>query len=357
MTMQIGRQIIYWLLVLGGLAWLSARLNRRKILVLVYHGVHAGHADPVLNFDGMHVRARRFARQMRYVSRRYRVVTLDRLLEPGKAPTPDRPCAVITIDDGYRNIHEVAFPILRRLRLPATLFVSTGFILGGRGLWWDRLRLIVGAARRPTLSFHIGGTERVFPIRTVEEQRIALTALSNKLRRQPRRCREETLRSLATALDVPLAEGGTFAEPLTPAEIRAMAESGVTIGSHGVSHDSFLLLSRDALAHDLTESKRRLEQWTGTRVDWLAYPHGDFSAGIVKAARRAGYRGAVTTIETLNNERCNRYAVRRIGVHDNMTLAHFIVATSGLRDFGLSMIAAATRLWSRAPVSQPRGVA
>src|SRR2546426_980368 len=266
MTMQIGRQIIYWLLVLGGLAWLSPRLNRRKILVLVYHGVHAGHADPVLNFDGMHVRARRVARPMRH------------LLPP-------------------------------------------------------------------------------FPIRTFEEQRVALTALPNKLRRLPRRGREETLRSLATALDVPLAEGGTFAEPLTPAEIRAMAESGVTIGSHGVSHDSFLLLSRDALAHDLTESKRRLEQWTGTRVDWLAYPHGDFSAGIVKAARRAGYRGAGTTIETLNNERCNRYAVRRIGVHDNMTLAHFIVATSGLRDFGLGAIAAGTRLWSRAPAPQPRGVA
>src|SRR5256712_843873 len=357
MTMQIGRQIIYWLLVLGGLAWFSARLNRRKPLVLVSHGVPSGHADPVLNFDGMHVRARRLARQMRYISRRYRVVTLDRLLEPGKAPTLDRPCAVITIDDGYRNIHEVAFPILRRLRLPATLFVSTGFILGGRGLWWDRLRLIVGAARRPSLSFHIGGTERVVSHRTVEEQRVALTALSNKLRRLPRRGREETLRSLATALDVPLAEGGTFAEPLTPAEIRAMAESGVTIGSHGVSHDSFLLLSRDALAHDLTESKRRLEQWTGTRVDWLAYPHGDFSAGIVKAARRAGYRGAVTTIETLNNERCNPYAARRTGPHYTTPHASCILATSGLRDFGLGMIAAATRFWSRAPVSQPRGVA
>src|SRR5256885_476810 len=203
MTMQIGRQIIYWLLVLGGLAWLSARLNRRKILVLVYHGVHAGRAEPVLNFDGMHVRARRFVRQMRYVSRRNRVVTLDRLLEPGQAPTPDRPCAVITIDDGYRNIQQVAFPILKRLRLPATLFVPTGFILGGRGFWWDRLRLIVGAAQRSTLPFQIEGTERLFPIRTVEEQRVALAALSDELRRLPRPHREEALRALAATLDVP----------------------------------------------------------------------------------------------------------------------------------------------------------
>jgi peptidoglycan/xylan/chitin deacetylase (PgdA/CDA1 family) len=356
MTMHIGRQIVYRLLVLSGLPWLAARLNRRKILVLVYHGVHAGRAEPVLNFDGMHVRARRFARQMRYVSRRYRVVTLDRLLEPGHA-TPDRPRAVITIDDGYRNIHQVAFPILQRLRLPATLFVPTGFILGGRGFWWDRLRLIVGAAQRPTLPFRIDGTQRVFSIRTLEEQRVALTALSDELRRLPGPRREEALRALATALDVPPAQAGTFAEPLTPAEIRALAEGGVTIGSHGVSHDSYLLLSHDALAHDLTESKSRLEQWTGTRVDWLAYPHGQFSAGVIKAVRRAGYRGAVTTIEALNDERRDPYALRRIGVHDHMTLAHFIVATSGLRDFILGVIAAGTRLWSRAPAPQPRGVA
>ena len=197
----------------------------------------------------------------------------------------------------------------------------------------------------------------MFPIRTVEEQRVTLAALSDELRRLPRPRREEALWSLATTLDVPPAEGGTFAEPLTPAEIRAMAEGGVTIGSHGVSHDSFLLLSRDALAHELTESKRRLEQWTGTRVDWLAYPHGEFSAGVMKAARRAGYRGAVTTIEALNDERPNPYALRRIGVHDNMTLAHFIVATSGLRDFVLAVVAAGTRRWSRAPAPQPRGVA
>ena len=357
MTVHMGRHIVYWLLVLSGLPWLAARLNRRKVLVLVYHGVHAGRAEPVLNFDGMHVRARRFVRQMRYVSRRYRVVTLDRLLEPSQASTPDRPCAVITIDDGYRNIHRVAFPILKRLRLRATLFVPTGFILDGRGFWWDRLRLIVAAAQRPTLPFRIDGTERLFPIRTVEEQRLALTALSDELRRLPPPRREEALRSLATALDVPPAEGGPFAAPLTPAKIRAMAEDGVTIGSHGVSHDSYLLLNRDALAHDLTESKRQLEQWTGTRVDWLAYPHGQFSPDVMQAARRAGYRGAVTTIEALNDERRDPYALRRIGVHDNMTLAHFIVATSGLRDFVLGVVAAGTRLWSRAPAPQPRGVA
>ncbi|HVH30695.1 MAG TPA: hypothetical protein VNA31_03385, partial [bacterium] len=50
-------------------------------------------------------------------------------------------------------------------------------------------------------------------------------------------------------------------------------------------------------------------------------------------AMDAGYRGAVTTIEGLNDMTPDPYAVRRIGVNDSMSLAHFIVAVSGLRDF------------------------
>jgi hypothetical protein len=72
--MHLMRQAVYWLLVLSGLAWLAARLNGRKVLVLAYHGVYEGPNDPLLNYDGMHVRASRFARQVRYVARRYRVV-------------------------------------------------------------------------------------------------------------------------------------------------------------------------------------------------------------------------------------------------------------------------------------------
>src|SRR2546428_9293730 len=105
MTMQIGRQIIYWLLVLGGLAWLSARLNRRKILVLVYHGVHSGHADPVLNFDGMHVRERRFARQMRSTLRpSLRAARGPRLpARHGPPPAPPAPC--IPVESPRPNRH------------------------------------------------------------------------------------------------------------------------------------------------------------------------------------------------------------------------------------------------------------
>jgi len=349
--MRIARHIVYWILVVSGLPWLVRRLNRRKVLILAYHSVHADRADPLLNFDGMHVRARRFARQMRYVSRHYDVVDLDSLLD-GPAPGSGRPRAVITFDDGYRNVGRVASPILRRIGLPATLFVPTDFMRHGRGLWWDRLRVMLGATRQSTLRFSADGREHRLPIRTVTERGAALEQLTQALRRLVPRQREAVLAGLATSLDVPTGDGGALGTALTVDEVRALAKGGMRIGSHGVTHDSFLHLEPAVLSWELTESRRRLESIVEGPVEWLAYPYGDFSDEVAEAAKRAGYRGAVTTIESLTDDRCRPHELTRVGVHDGVTFAHFVFATSGLRDLVLSAAVAARRLWHR-PRKEP----
>jgi peptidoglycan/xylan/chitin deacetylase (PgdA/CDA1 family) len=355
--MRAVRQLAYWLLVLGGLAWLATRLNRRKVLVLAYHGVYGGPDDPLLNFDGTHVRSGRFARQMRWIARRYRVVPLDALADGRAAREAGRPRAAITLDDGYRGVHRFAFPILKARSLPATLFPPTDFVLGRRGLWWDRLRVMLATTSRTALPCSLAGRPHVLPVRTIEERRAALPALSHELRGMVPDRREEVLASLAAALGVPNGDGGALGQPLSVAELRDMARHGITLGSHGTSHDSFLHLSAEALDRELAESKRLLEQWGDRPVRWVAYPHGDFSDAVADAVRRAGYRGAVTTVEALDDGAGSPYAVKRVGVHDNMTMVHFLVAVSGLREFVIGILAAARRLGHHARRLRPRRAA
>ena len=97
--MRTLKEIAYWVFVLSGLSWIAARLNRRKSLVLLYHGVGADTQDPVLNFDGLHVRRERFERQMRYLAAHYRVVSLEELLDGAPAAKVGKPLAAITSDE------------------------------------------------------------------------------------------------------------------------------------------------------------------------------------------------------------------------------------------------------------------
>jgi peptidoglycan/xylan/chitin deacetylase (PgdA/CDA1 family) len=330
--MRIAMKIAAVLLAYTGLARLALRLNRRKALVLVYHDVYGGEDEPFLNFDGMHVRARRFARQMRYVSRRYRVVPLERLLEALGGPPSHKPLAVVTFDDGYGDAYRHAYPVLRALSLPATIFPITQFIVDRRAPWWDRLRDLVAVS--PGATFCLPGEDGAAEwvrMGTKAEKQAALRVLASRLQRLPRDRREESLATLATGLGVTARERLAW-EPLRPTEVVEMASHGISVGGHGTSHESFLHLSHDALHRELRESKRVLEALTGRAVSWLAYPYGDFSPAIAQAVAQAGYRGALTTIEGLHAPIDNPFMVRRIGVNDGMTMAQFVVASSGLRD-------------------------
>jgi len=320
-----------------GLTWAAARFNRRKILVLGYHDLYADAVDPVDNFDGLRVGRDRFERQMRYVAARYHVVPLDQLLDPSVSSRDGKPLAAITFDDGYKNVYHVAYPVLRQLGLPATVFVIPDFSLHGRMPWWERLRALVAGTRRPVAIVPIQGMRRYVPLITVGDREELLVQLAAELHGVPPEAREESLTRLAADLGAEERSQPRSA-PLSVDELREMISGGITVGSHGRSHDSFLHLSYQALFAELTESKQILELVTGQPVTWLAYPYGDYSGTSIDAVRRAGYRGAVTTSPRLYDAAADPHAIPRICVDDNLSFAHFIVAVSGLGDFLKSVL-------------------
>ncbi|HVH30121.1 MAG TPA: polysaccharide deacetylase family protein, partial [bacterium] len=274
--MRILKELGYWVLVAMGLPWVVARLNRRKTLVLKYHGLYAGAINPALNFDGLHIRMQRFESQMRYLAARYQVVELDHLLASQAASQHRKPLAAITIDDGYKNVYRYAFPTLKRLGLHATVFFVSDFCLHGRALWWDRLRTMIAMTRHSPLVVRIDETERRFPLVSEQDRVDALRQLSPEVHRLPPKRREALLAELAVTLGVEERTPATC-EPISVAELREMVEGGISVGSHGRSHDSFLHLNREDLRAELTESKQVLESVTGRAVMWLAYPYGEFS--------------------------------------------------------------------------------
>jgi peptidoglycan/xylan/chitin deacetylase (PgdA/CDA1 family) len=81
-----------------------------------------------------------FDRQCAFLAANYNVVPLEEAAQRLRQDQPIANMAVITVDDGYADMHEVAFPILWKHRLPATLFVTTGFINRTSWMPGDRVR-------------------------------------------------------------------------------------------------------------------------------------------------------------------------------------------------------------------------
>jgi peptidoglycan/xylan/chitin deacetylase (PgdA/CDA1 family) len=110
-------------------------MTRRRpgdLILLLYHRVGDGTAE-------IELPASAFEAQLRYLAARQHVVPLDRALGDGGEGG-----VVVTFDDGTPDFHHTVLPLLVRYRVPATLYLATGLVDGGRtGLSWDQLRKAV----------------------------------------------------------------------------------------------------------------------------------------------------------------------------------------------------------------------
>lgn len=109
-------------------------------------------------------------------------------------------------------------------------------------------------------------------------------------------------------------------------ELRALAERGVEVGSHTVSHPHLPRLSDEELARELGESRDRLEDELGRPCRFLAYPFGDEDERVRTAARAAGYDGAFALPGRADSD--DAHAIPRVGIWREDTRLRAALKTS-----------------------------
>ena len=131
----------------ANLRWVDFGDARRAAIVRFHSVSPAGDGIERWISSGNSVSARAFERQIAFLARRYRCISMDELLESFLAGRPlPRNAAVVTFYDGYRDNYDVAYPVLRHHRVPATFHLATGALEGGEPLWPSQARYLVHAA-------------------------------------------------------------------------------------------------------------------------------------------------------------------------------------------------------------------
>jgi peptidoglycan/xylan/chitin deacetylase (PgdA/CDA1 family) len=203
----------------------------------------------------------------------------------------------ITIDDGYRDTLEFAYPILRRHETPFTVYIPTSFPDRLGELWWLALEAVI--ARNKHVSLLIDGRQQYFDCRTVAEKRLLWEELYGWLRRLA--TEEEVrkaVRDLSQRYQVDIA---AFCNELcmTWEELSKLAADPlVTIGAHTVNHVMLAKVPERSARSEMEMSRTVIEASLGVRPDHLSYPVGDkTSAGVreFRIAAQLGFKTAVTT--------------------------------------------------------------
>lgn len=300
--------------------------SRHKALILMYH--RFSETD-----DGLSTLASRFADQLDYLTQHYRIVQLSELsgyLINGKPMPPG--LAVLTIDDGYRDAYEIAFPMLRERHIPATIFAVTDFVDQKCWLWTDKLRYLTARAQPRVCEATINGQALRIQLNGRESRLSAAHRINRQLKLMSDSAKDEAIELLESVfgLEIP-ALPPPDVSPLTAGQLREMDVAGIEIGSHTVTHQILTRISSDRLRYELGESRARLESILDHKVDLLGYPNGDYNFAVQQEAVRAGYTCAVTADYGLNNGNSNPMALKRI--HTERNIAQFVKNTSGFDEF------------------------
>lgn len=261
----------------------------RRLCIINYHRVLA-QPDPLIESEP-HLATFRW--QMKLLADSFNVLSLAdgvEMLSRGQLPAR---AVAITFDDGYRSVHDLALPVLREFALPATVFVTSGFLDHGN-MWNDRILEAVRRLPDGRLDLQAYGAGH-YQLADQQTRRQAVLQLTETAKYLPPDGRSVLIAELERRA------GGPHPADLmlTPEMLRTLASSDIEIGAHTVSHPILTTLDDDDARREIAASKRELEAVIGQAVRFFAYPNGkegrDFDQRHVAMAREAGYKAAFTT--------------------------------------------------------------
>lgn len=285
------------------------RLQRKRLIIVMYHRFSIGCEPFKLNADV-------FEKQIIFFKKKYNIISFTELIDcfQGESKLPNNPL-IITIDDGYYDNYNVAFPILKKYESQATIFLATDFISRKNWLWPNKLEHILKHSYKSEFTFPIDGENVYVSVGTFRDWHRSQLTIFNKLRKLGD-TKELILDELARFLRVQIpSQTSTDFRSMDWKNVLEMQDSGISFGSHTCSHPILSSIDKDSIRKELGDSKSEIENHVGKSVDVICYPNGrpeDISSDVVSVAKECGYLAGVTTIAASNcPDTTNKYRLNR----------------------------------------------
>ena len=260
------------------------------------------------------------------------------ILAGRKAGKPN--LAVLTFDDGYRNNITYGLPILTKLNIPATIYVSSGHVKSQKPFWFDRLDYVLQQLSGQRTKITIAGRSFTIDSSNREQLGRSFRVIREELKSKftDDLAMNEEANRVAAVLEG--SSGRNLAEfcgedpwsaILTAEEISEAANAqGTGFGGHTVDHIRLSKVDEETVNKELHDNKKDLERWTDKPVQHFAYPDGSHSQAVERAVERCGYRSAVTSDPGFNGVGCNLYRLKRLHMPFDASATEILAIASGL---------------------------
>lgn len=266
--------------------------------VLTYHRVGRPEENPSLDPRQVSATPEVFEQQMHFLADNYNVVHIEQVADAvvNGARLP-RKAVAITFDDAYRDVQKYAWPILKKYRLPATVFVPTAYPdQPERSFWWDRLYLAFKTTTRSELSESSLGT---LPLKTPQERAQSRKRLQDHIKTLPHKEMMEAIENTCAQL-LNGRDSGLNAV-IGWEDLRRLVKEGLALGGHTQTHPILTQIPLEQVRQEVRGALQDLQREIGNVLPVFAYPNGNNNADILNIMKEEGYTLAFTAEGGFNN--------------------------------------------------------
>jgi peptidoglycan/xylan/chitin deacetylase (PgdA/CDA1 family) len=321
------------------MGWLDRTMPPGGYAVVNYHGVvpadhfPSDHSVEEIFLDANLVRPETLRQQLQFLKAHYNVVPPEDFrawIEQGKQLPPR--AVLVTCDDGLVNTLTDMLPVLQSEGVPCLFFVTGASSSDKPGmLWYEELYLLMRARPLDGLDLQLPVEEAAEPSESFQARWWSTVRRASRLDASARADWMGLVRNHCDGMPVVRSERRW--RLLNIAELRALAEAGMTIGAHTLSHPVLSLCGHEEARREIRESKSDIERVLGRPVWAFAYPFGNPSTigeRELGLAQEAGFACAFLNVEHWRTGPANSFGLPRIHVTANTTLPEFAAHLSGL---------------------------
>ena len=309
----------------AGAYYVSRRITAATPKILMYHRFSNSEKKEYMP-------ATVFARQIQYLTANFNVMTMrDLILQYNKNGRYPRDAVVITVDDGYSDFYEIAYPILKDSGASATFFITTRFVDGDYWLWPDKVSYVIDhvddaeSLRMPDVDI---GSIKDFCAGN-------MTRLKSFLNKHLLSIREEDKNKWITSF----AEINRIIIPDSPIDeyksvswcnINELENNGIEIGAHTRTHVSLGRVDIQTMKNEIQGSIEDIEMHTGKLPVSFCYPNGqpqDINESAKEIIRKTSCLSAVTAYYDADVTE-DRFEIRRF--HASSVWREFMRAANGV---------------------------
>lgn len=294
-------------------------MKSNNLVILVYHGVTDKVNSGIENFSSKHLHFKDFEDQMKLLRNKYLVLSMDDVFKiyNEKLIIPENSVA-ITFDDGFKNNISIAAPILDKLQLPATFYVSTGLINTNSLFWVDLIEDIIIKCELNEISIQLESLEK-FIFNSDQSKIDAIIEIKRYCKKVKKSIKDKIIKQLILITNYHNIKSliNSNYEMMNWEDLRLLhSNDNFIVGGHSHNHDILANFDdNNNLKLDLSLSIDLLKYNLETDVIHYAYPEGQiehYNDLVISELKDLGIKCCPSAIHGYNDGSEDLFNLKRI---------------------------------------------